>query len=675
FLSLTEDAISASVLELHIKAAEGLASEVEAYVGSVEHRLDFILGSIKESGSGGVRIAPALGRMVSQDPDILSVTVLGPTGKPVLRVGRDAGAPLTEPAAEACLKAERRACASPPAGGRNALLHIFRDMGNGVSLRLTLEPQGIIQAVEEYRISGSGYALAADALGNPLFYPVGRVPRGHLETLRKSGVLQRAVSASWVGCTETSGTGGDVQIAAYAPIPAFGGAILTQQPKAEAFILAHRMRWMIAAAVVLATLAAFVLALVLSRRLILPLLALVDSTKALARGDYPAAVRVRSQDELQDLTDAFNDMTAKLRETDARICAERRQVDTVLRFMRSGAVLTDQGGRVLLSNEQARTLLETPLQRGSQVHEAFSRLKLDPEVQEVFSSTAELIQVMASRKPPDERYLQLEIVRLDQSRTGDGHSTGNLLWTITDVTGQQIEQHMVRDFLSLISHKVRTPISLITGNIQLLLQNSLAQSLTQMHKSVLETIQRQSMKLNHHMNRLLVFVSLSKGADARRAFERVRLPEVVQDAVSHLDKYLQENHARVDLALAVPGWVDADSQSLREVVLNLTENAVKFNRNTEKRVSLAVKESGGEVVLSVIDDGPGIPSYEHEKIFQKFYQVDPSFTGQIEGWGLGLAYVKSAVERFGGTVKVVSPVGKGAEFIVTFPASRSAPPA
>ncbi len=112
-----------------------------------------------------------------------------------------------------------------------------------------------------------------------------------------------------------------------------------------------------------------------------------------------------------------------------------------------------------------------------------------------------------------------------------------------------------------------------------------------------------------------------------------------------------------------------DRAKIQEVIQNLVENAIKFNDKKEKKVEISARPLKGEkfIRLEIKDNGPGIPSEEREKIFSKFYQIEESFTGQIEGAGLGLAVVKQVVEAHGGKVAVESRQGRGSKFFFTLP--------
>ena len=115
----------------------------------------------------------------------------------------------------------------------------------------------------------------------------------------------------------------------------------------------------------------------------------------------------------------------------------------------------------------------------------------------------------------------------------------------------------------------------------------------------------------------------------------------------------------------------AADRPLRQAVA--VENAVKFNKAPKKEVAISISRRGTELRLSVRDNGPGIPSEEQPKLFRKFYQIDDDFTGQIPGFGLGLAFVKSVAEAHGGSAGMTSVPGGGSEFFFDLPFSAPRP--
>lgn len=101
------------------------------------------------------------------------------------------------------------------------------------------------------------------------------------------------------------------------------------------------------------------------------------------------------------------------------------------------------------------------------------------------------------------------------------------------------------------------------------------------------------------------------------------------------------------------------------IIGNLVDNAIKFNDKDTIKINISVERAGEAILVSVADNGPGIPAEEQDKVFEKFYQIEKNFTGNVKGAGLGLALVKKIVAAYGGTINLKSEIGKGAKFIIT----------
>jgi signal transduction histidine kinase len=148
------------------------------------------------------------------------------------------------------------------------------------------------------------------------------------------------------------------------------------------------------------------------------------------------------------------------------------------------------------------------------------------------------------------------------------------------------------------------------------------------------------------------------------------LSSVVDAALTDLAAYLRTQPADIqrENSLNTLPLVPLDKIWLQQALRNIIENAVKFNTQPQRHVRIGGRVAGADrVELYVSDDGIGIPPEEHAKIFQKFYQIETSFTGQVQGMGLGLALVKRVVEAHGGEVRVDSTLGSGSSFTISLP--------
>ena len=192
--------------------------------------------------------------------------------------------------------------------------------------------------------------------------------------------------------------------------------------------------------------------------------------------------------------------------------------------------------------------------------------------------------------------------------------------------------------------------------------------LTSFQKTAIETIDRNSQQLASLVEKLMWFAAL-EGETMELTRKPYSVASLLDMALSELAPYLRTTEAQIerdDIINQLPS-INIDKIWMKEVVRNIIENAVKFNSRTPRKVRLSGQLKDGLVEISIADNGPGIPSEEREKIFNKFYQIEGSFTGQVQGMGLGLALVKRVIDEHGGHVRVESELGKGSTFTLSLP--------
>ncbi|MEW5849171.1 MAG: ATP-binding protein [Myxococcota bacterium] len=223
------------------------------------------------------------------------------------------------------------------------------------------------------------------------------------------------------------------------------------------------------------------------------------------------------------------------------------------------------------------------------------------------------------------------------------------------------------EFLANVSHEVRTPLTLILGPLEALLAGeggALPPDVTRR----LERVQRNAERLYVLVNDLLDFSRLEAGRD-EVLWEPVDVEALVSALVEEVSLVAESRGINLSADIHGPATrVPADRGKLEQIILNLLGNALKFTP-AGGRVTVTVRVDDDATVLQVADTGPGIPAAEHERIFQRFEQVDASQTRRHGGTGLGLALVKKLTEAMGGTVSLSSDVGRGSCFTVRIPRS------
>ena len=223
------------------------------------------------------------------------------------------------------------------------------------------------------------------------------------------------------------------------------------------------------------------------------------------------------------------------------------------------------------------------------------------------------------------------------------------------------------DFVNKVSHELRTPLTSIRMFVETLQLGRLQDEARQ--REALEIIAEETQRLSALINRLLDWARMESG---KRSYQLVRQPlaPIVDGALQAFQAQLLQAPAEVvrDVPAKLPP-VLADKAALTEAILNLLGNAHKYT-GADKKIAVRVRASGPTVVVSVEDNGPGIPPGDEKRIFEKFYRARDPLSRTIEGTGLGLAMVKHIANGHGGRVSAQSRPGQGSVFTITLPVAQ-----
>lgn len=465
----------------------------------------------------------------------------------------------------------------------------------------------------------------------------------------------------------------------------------------------------------LVALLAIVVSVAFSRTLSQPLVALRDAALRMAQGSFDHRVGITSRDEIGELASAFNQMGADLqkREGEVKTAAEelqaeieeRRQTERALRETQERLMLAQKAGKVgtfdydPAAGKGACTGMEELLRimpgAFEDMYEQFKR-RLHPD--DVLRIQTELKEKIEAHSPE----IEFECpVPLADGAVRWVASTGQIFYdtygaprriigTAVDVTDMKESQLRLlkskeaaeaanrakSEFLANMSHEMRTPLAGALGMVTLVLEMDLGRE----EREMLEMAKRSAESLIRLISDLLDFSRLEAGI---LAFEDkpFSLTATIETAIEVVAIQAREKHLQLSVTQeeSVPNIVVGDEGRLRQVLVNLLGNAVKFTEKGEIEVRVApfCDMRGAEqdfLLFSVRDTGIGIPHEQKEKIFGKFVQVDSSSRRKYGGTGLGLALSKQIVEILGGSIWAESEVGRGSTFFFTYPLRRDASP-
>jgi two-component system phosphate regulon sensor histidine kinase PhoR len=411
--------------------------------------------------------------------------------------------------------------------------------------------------------------------------------------------------------------------------------------------------WSARAAVVGACLALFLIGRSLSRRFSEPIARLTSAASAIAAGDVGRQLPDSGGEEVQLLGAALTRMRESLERSADQAKGERLLAATVFEQLPDGLVVVDEKLHVLESNGRFARLIGVPAPAGRALYDLLRHRSL----YEIFETTLKTRETTERTvRLADDIVWHVTVVALPEG------SRAAAVGVLRDVTRIERTEGMRRTFVADVSHELRTPIASIAAAAETLAEGGADESES---KRLIEMIRRQSDRMRELIDDLMDLAQIESGAVELRK-EEISLSDLLREVARDLAGAAANRSIRivVDANGDVP--LEADRRRLSQVVRNLLDNAIKFSREGGS-VRLYAGRDAGEAYVAVVDEGPGIPRAEQEKIFQRFYQVDRSRSKSRPGTGLGLAIVKHLVQLHGGRIEVESEVGRGSTFRVRLP--------
>ncbi len=361
--------------------------------------------------------------------------------------------------------------------------------------------------------------------------------------------------------------------------------------------------------------------------------------------------------ELQTLAKAMRAMANRVNEVVDRANLELARRETILACMAEGVLSVDKQLRVNFCNDAFAAAFGTRTE--SSEGRSLYELVREPALREI-------LERVVTSGAPEKDLLRLPSAagRWFEARAlplGNEPRRGAVI-ALHDVTDIQHQEQMRKDFVADVSHELRTPLAAIRGYAETLLDGGLEDE--QNNRRFVEIIFSHAVRLNNIASDLLVISELDNRASPSPPTERIALLDVVRTALTTVEKSAAERGIHLNAENCLPCYVNGVRFRMEQVMVNLLDNAVKFNRPGGHVTVECMPVSQDMVRLSVADSGIGIPNDDVKRIFERFYRVDKSRSRPAGGTGLGLPIVKEVVERMGGTVSVESTLGRGSKFIV-----------
>ncbi|RHW48544.1 cell wall metabolism sensor histidine kinase WalK [Bombilactobacillus bombi] len=411
------------------------------------------------------------------------------------------------------------------------------------------------------------------------------------------------------------------------------------------------------------------ISIVVARAITRPIAEMRKQAIRMANGDYSGQVRVYSEDELGQLAVAVNNLSVRVEEEQENSDAERNRLDSVLTQMTDGVVATDRHGKITIINEAAQSFLNVD-RKTALSRPLVDLLEISPEVSfdDLLANQDERIIEPEVDSDGDSLILQADFSLIKRTT---GFVTG-IICVLHDVTEQQKIDRDRRQFVSNVSHELRTPLTSLRSYIETL--NDGAWQDPQLAPRFLKVTQDDTERMIRMVNSLLDLSRFDQGT-AKINVELVNFNEFFNFILDRFDMLIKNNHEKSTKAKKYTIkriftkkdlWVEIDPDKMTQAIDNIMNNALKYSPDGGT-ITCRLIDTQRYIILSITDQGLGIPRKDLKKVFDRFYRVDKARSRKQGGTGLGLSISKEVVEAQGGHVWVNSMENQGSTFYISLP--------
>nr|WP_319216101.1 cell wall metabolism sensor histidine kinase WalK [uncultured Trichococcus sp.] len=407
-----------------------------------------------------------------------------------------------------------------------------------------------------------------------------------------------------------------------------------------------------------------VLAVIISRGITRPISEMRRQTANIADGDYSGKVTVYGADELGELAETINDLSYKVKDAQETTESERQRLDSVLRHMTDGVLATDRRGKIIIINSRAMDLLS--ISQDKAIGQSIMKvLKLGEKF--TFRQLLETQDELILNIPTED---QDTILRGEFSviQRESGFISG-LVCVLSDITEQEKVEQERRSFVSNVSHELRTPLTSVKSYTESLIDGAWQDK--EIAPEFLKVISTETDRMIRMITDLLNLSRMDQGKQELN-LEFVSINELVAHIIDRFEMVLKSEQYRNkkykierDFTQRTL-WVEIDQDKFIQVIDNIMNNAIKYSPDGGK-ITCRLMETHNSVVISITDEGLGIPRKDIGHVFDRFYRVDKARARSMGGTGLGLAISKEVVQLHGGKIWVTSVENKGSTFFISLP--------
>ncbi|EIC77805.1 cell wall metabolism sensor histidine kinase VicK [Streptococcus oralis] len=392
-----------------------------------------------------------------------------------------------------------------------------------------------------------------------------------------------------------------------------------------------------------------------------------QKVKDLIAGDYSQVLDLQGSTEITNITNNLNDLSEVIRLTQENLEQESKRLNSILSYMTDGVLATNRRGQITMINDMAKKQLG--VQKEDVLNKSILELLKIEDKYELRDLITQIPELTIDSQDVNGEYLSLR-VRFALVRRESGFISG-LVAVLHDTTEQEKEERERRLFVSNVSHELRTPLTSVKSYLEALDEGAL-------YDPVAPDFIKVSLDETNRMMRMvtdLLHLSRIDNATSQLDVELINFTAFITFILNRFDKMRsQDDEKKYELVRDYPinsVWIEIDTDKMTQVIDNILNNAIKYSPDGGK-ITVSMKTTDDQMILSIKDQGLGIPKQDLPKIFDRFYRVDRARSRAQGGTGLGLAIAKEIIKQHNGFIWAKSEYGKGSTFTIVLPYDKDA---
>ena len=392
-----------------------------------------------------------------------------------------------------------------------------------------------------------------------------------------------------------------------------------------------------------------------------------QKVKDLIAGDYSQVLDMQGSSEITNITNNLNDLSEVIRLTQENLEQESKRLHSILSYMTDGVLATNRRGKITMINDMAKKQLG--VQKEDVLNKSILELLKIEDEYELRDLITQVPELMIDSQDANGEYLSLR-VRFALVRRESGFISG-LVAVLHDTTEQEKEERERRLFVSNVSHELRTPLTSVKSYLEALDEGALSEP-------VAPDFIKVSLDETNRMMRMvtdLLHLSRIDNATSHLDVELINFTAFITFILNRFDKMRgSDEEKKYELVRDYPitsVWIEIDTDKMTQVIDNILNNAIKYSPDGGK-ITVTMKTTDDQMILSISDQGLGIPKQDLPRIFDRFYRVDRARSRAQGGTGLGLAIAKEIIKQHKGFIWAKSIYGKGSTFTIVLPYDKDA---